>query len=134
MSVKVLHPLLGQPALGHAVRMQQGMDVAMSMRLGQDLARVVGIERNGGVVVRQGWDALSLLDNGDLIGIHAKVGVGLEQGDGLGVGIAGRHDAQGQLGSGGGVAGLVRKNGLDVVLNVLGLGGQLRREADLICN
>mmetsp|Transcript_1881 Transcript_1881/g.5474 ORF Transcript_1881/g.5474 Transcript_1881/m.5474 type:complete len:462 (+) Transcript_1881:1324-2709(+) len=111
--------------------MQQCVDVAMSVGLGQNLARVVGIERDGGIVIRQGRDALPLLDDGDLIVVQAKVGVGLEKSDGLGVGITGRHDAEGQLGSGGGVAGLVRQNRLDVVLDVLGFGGQLRREADL---
>ena len=75
---------------------------------------------------------MALLHDGDLIIVHAKVGVFLEKGDGLGVGIAGRHDAEGQLGAGGGVARLVGQDRLDVVLDVLGSGGQLRREADLL--
>ena len=131
--LKERQPLDAQrlPGLGHAVRMQQLVNVTVSVRLGLDLEPNVGrFQRDARVIVQNGRHALTLLDNRNLRRVHAKVAVFFQQINRFRVGISRRHDAEGEFASFR-VFLLHGQNVLDVVLQIARPGRHFGRQSNL---
>ena len=134
------HPLLarGAPPVEEPAGVEQRVDVAVAVGLGLEGVRVGIFEREVRVVVGQARHLL-LLNEGHLLLLSAEVVVALEEVEGLGVGVVGGHDGEGDADVlGAAVRGhlargplLQREDGLNVELEVARVRGPLARELDL---
>mmetsp|Transcript_26974 Transcript_26974/g.75867 ORF Transcript_26974/g.75867 Transcript_26974/m.75867 type:complete len:244 (+) Transcript_26974:108-839(+) len=104
------------PVLRHALAVQQGMDITMSVRLRNEFEWVVGIDDEFGIVVFQRWHTLSLFDQRDLLGLQSVALILLQELFGCLFGVVGDHDAKRKELL---LFGALVLNGLDVLAVVL---------------
>ena len=66
------------PCLGHAVLVHEFVNVTVAVRFGLNM-EAIGLQYHTSVIVVEGGNSVTLLDNGDLTLVHTKVFVLFQQ-------------------------------------------------------